>query len=179
MSTRRISLGPTVAQQNKAMKRIVERTVTESDQSEAVNAQELIDEIDKTLPDVSFERDAVLAIMNEPIYGGTPDDYLRKFLRIGRVFAYATEDGSWNEFAKEFAVIVSTMVRMKRSARTIAKAFLALHARGTRTPGTMEICNQCSAHTDLMLLGCQHHCASSPSMPVDLCPIRAAQGKEG
>jgi hypothetical protein len=39
-----------------------------------------------------------------------PDGYLAHFLSISRLYAYATHDGSWGEFEKEFATIVKRMV---------------------------------------------------------------------
>lgn len=46
--------------------------------------------------------------------GATPDDYLKSFLRISRDLGYATQDDSWSEFEKEFAIIVMRMVQAER-----------------------------------------------------------------
>ena len=46
----------------------------------------------------------------------TPSDYLHSFLRISRPLAYATRDGTWQEFEKEFTTIVCRMVKAERAA---------------------------------------------------------------
>jgi hypothetical protein len=35
------------------------------------------------------------------------DDYMQHFLKISRMFGYATHDDSWGEFEKEFAIMVN------------------------------------------------------------------------
>ncbi len=49
--------------------------------------------------------------------GATPDDFLKAFLRTSRQLAYATQDDSWNEFEKEFTIIVSRMARAENWLR--------------------------------------------------------------
>jgi len=43
-----------------------------------------------------------------------PEDYLRHWLEIGRCFGYATKDGSWGEFEKEFTIIVTRMLKAEK-----------------------------------------------------------------
>jgi hypothetical protein len=50
--------------------------------------------------------------------GKTPSDYLDHFLYIARHFAFATHDDSWGEFEKEFAIIISRLVRAETLRRT-------------------------------------------------------------
>jgi hypothetical protein len=40
-----------------------------------------------------------------------PLEYLEHWLRVARLFAYATHDDSWGELEKEFAIIIVELVR--------------------------------------------------------------------
>src|SRR5512143_1714494 len=53
-------------------------------------------------------------------------DFLKQWLRVGRMFGYATHDDSWGEFEKEFAIIITRVVR----AEAICKSLLALDEYG-------------------------------------------------
>ena len=44
----------------------------------------------------------------------TIDDALAHWLRVARLFAYATEDGTWAEFEKLFAIIIRKMIVAER-----------------------------------------------------------------
>lgn len=46
--------------------------------------------------------------------GVKPIDYLGSWLTTARDFAYATQDGSWGEFEKEFAIIIKRLVVAER-----------------------------------------------------------------
>lgn len=46
--------------------------------------------------------------------GKFPNNYLTHFLGISREYGYATHDDSWNEFEKEFAIIVKRMIVAER-----------------------------------------------------------------
>ena len=52
-----------------------------------------------------------------------PKDYLRHWLWIARHFGYATQDDSWGEFEKEFAILVKRLVVAERE-RDALKAML-------------------------------------------------------
>ncbi len=46
--------------------------------------------------------------------GAKPADYLAHWLYIARHFAFATQDDSWGEFEKEFAIIIKRLVSAER-----------------------------------------------------------------
>lgn len=46
--------------------------------------------------------------------GLVPRDYLKHWLYIARHFGYATQDDSWGEFEKEFAIIIKRLVVAER-----------------------------------------------------------------
>lgn len=56
---------------------------------------------------------------------GEPIDYLNHWLNISRCFGYATQDGSWNEFEKEFAIIISRMLRAETERERMIKSLIA------------------------------------------------------
>jgi len=41
-------------------------------------------------------------------------EYLDHWLKFGRAFGYATQDGSWSEFEKEFSIIIRRLVQAER-----------------------------------------------------------------
>lgn len=55
---------------------------------------------------------------------GEPIDYLKHWLNISRCFGYATQDGSYNEFEKEFAIIISRMLRAETERECLEKALI-------------------------------------------------------
>ena len=53
-------------------------------------------------------------------------DYLKHWIRIGRAFAYATQDDSWGEFEKLFAIIVRRMIVAERRVSFMREKFREL-----------------------------------------------------
>lgn len=51
--------------------------------------------------------------------GATPTDFLKSFLRVSRELGYATRDDSWNEFEKEFTIIVMRAVMAEARLRIV------------------------------------------------------------
>jgi hypothetical protein len=51
--------------------------------------------------------------------GAKPLRYLTHWLKVARFFAYATQDDSWGEFEKLFAIIVKRLVRSEARAATL------------------------------------------------------------
>lgn len=48
-----------------------------------------------------------------------PVDYLNHWLFVARHFAYATQDDSWGEFEKEFAIIIKRLVCAERELEAL------------------------------------------------------------
>jgi hypothetical protein len=64
--------------------------------------------------------------------GRKPHDYLEHWLYIGRHFGYATQDDSWGEFEKEFAIIIRRLVVAERNLKALSvvtRAGAAIAAR--------------------------------------------------
>lgn len=51
--------------------------------------------------------------------GAKPTDFLQSFLRVSRELGYATRDDSWNEFEKEFTIIVRRLIQAEARLRII------------------------------------------------------------
>lgn len=49
--------------------------------------------------------------------GAKPFDYLKHWLSISRHFGYATQDETWGEFEKEFAIIIKRLVVAERTLK--------------------------------------------------------------
>lgn len=85
--------------------------------------------------------DAALAVLEDGLrhkMAQGPRDYLRKFLKVGRAFAYATHDGSWGEFEKEFEIILRRMTRAEADSLTLAREVLRLSAL-TKAPSDATV----------------------------------------
>jgi hypothetical protein len=55
--------------------------------------------------------------------GVKPYDYLKHWLFIVRHFGFATQDDSWGEFEKEFAIIIKRLVSAERERDALKSAF--------------------------------------------------------
>lgn len=53
--------------------------------------------------------------------GVKPLDYLNHWLYIARHFGFATNDDSWGEFEKEFAIIIRRLIRAEQNLKTYAQ----------------------------------------------------------
>lgn len=48
-------------------------------------------------------------------------DALKQWLRVGRMFGFATHDGSWAEFEKEFAIIITRLARAEAVCKVLVE----------------------------------------------------------
>lgn len=51
--------------------------------------------------------------------GRKPHDYLKAWLKIGRMFGYATHDDSWGELEKELCIVFRRLVMAERKCREL------------------------------------------------------------
>lgn len=53
--------------------------------------------------------------------GIEPYDYLKHWCEVARHFVYATQDTTWGEFEKEFAIIIRRLVVAERKVKLLEK----------------------------------------------------------
>ena len=53
--------------------------------------------------------------------GKKPADYLHAWLKIARMFGYATHDDSWGELEKELAIVLRRLVVAERRLRELGE----------------------------------------------------------
>lgn len=53
--------------------------------------------------------------------GVEPYDYLKHWCEVARYFTYATQDTTWGEFEKEFAIVIRRLVIAERKLESVMK----------------------------------------------------------
>lgn len=109
--------------------------------------------------------------------GAKPTDYLKAWLNTSRQFGYATNDGSWGEFEKEFSIMVRNYVELIRQSHEAATAIEAglralegNHRIVSVLPPREWICQYCSASGS--------HSYSEPIPHSGTCPISLLRGEQ-